>query len=89
MSSAETQRLARVYAVRGWRVFPVVVSEKRPMFKGWQADCHDRPDDDRAVLALRPWTKHRPRLWCASPWSACQPTDEFGRCRCRECFRGT
>jgi hypothetical protein len=47
VSATETRRWAHVYADLGWRVFPVVRGEKRPMYTGWQVDAtvdHDRID---------------------------------------------
>jgi hypothetical protein len=39
VSAQETRRWAYVYADLGWRVFPVVPGEKRPMYAGWQRDA--------------------------------------------------
>jgi hypothetical protein len=49
MGAADTRRWAHVYADRGWRVFPVVADEKRPIYKGWQADA---TTDHRAIDRL-------------------------------------
>jgi hypothetical protein len=39
-----TRDWALLYASFGWRVFPVVPSGKRPIYKGWQRDATTDPD---------------------------------------------
>jgi hypothetical protein len=39
-----TQAWALAYAELGWRIFPVVAGEKRPMYRGWQRDATTDPD---------------------------------------------
>ncbi len=39
MSTPDAQRWALTYAGLGWRVLPVVAGDKRPMYRGWQADA--------------------------------------------------
>ena len=43
MSRSEAQQWALTYADLGWRVFPVVVGGKKPMYTGWQADATTDP----------------------------------------------
>lgn len=38
-----TRAWAMAYARLGWRVFPVVPGEKRPMYRGWQRDATTHP----------------------------------------------
>lgn len=38
-----TEDWARLYASLGWRVFPVVSSDKRPLYRGWQRDATTDP----------------------------------------------
>ncbi len=38
-----TRDWALAYASLGWRVFPVVAGQKRPMYRGWQRDATTDP----------------------------------------------
>lgn len=38
------QEWALAYARLGWRVFPVVAGEKRPLYRGWQRDATTDPE---------------------------------------------
>jgi hypothetical protein len=39
-----TRAWALLYASLGWRTFPVVAGEKRPLYRGWQQDATTDPD---------------------------------------------
>jgi len=54
VSVPEARRWALAYATLGWRVFPVVPGEKRPMYRGWQADATTDQD------LIRRWWRRNP-----------------------------
>jgi len=44
LAASAAQRWALAYASLGWRVFPVVHGQKRPLFKGWQQGATSDPE---------------------------------------------